>query len=486
VAVACGLACVGLLALTAAAGESAAVPGLGTRTAHPPWDGDRAWSPGWVSALLAAAYVLGAAAVGLGLLAVRHGARPRPATVAAAGLVAVGLLAVVPPTGSADHLSYAAYGRIAAAGDDPYVESPGDWRGGRDPVAGAVQPPWERTPSVYGPVATAAQAAVAALGAGSLRLTVWLWQLLVGAGFLLTGWLLDRATRADPAARARAAVLWTLNPLLLGQAVLGAHVDVLAVAAAIAAMAVLDRSVLAAGALVGVAAGIKAPYALAGLALAWGLLRSRRPRAAWPAIAVAGLAALVVLVPAHLWSGPHTYDQLGEASRFVSLATPWRPLVDWLDPVLGRGVTRRGVGVAALALAAALAWGLGRRVRPGPARCSVTGAARSPAAAAMLVLGAAWILSLPYALPWYDVMAWAPLALVAPSLLDAALLARLTVLALAYVPGRVVGLSPGVESLTLGVRREVAPWLLLAVLVAVAGWAWSAGRGVSSGPPRSG
>ena len=48
-----------------------------------------------------------------------------------------------------------------------------------------------------------------------------------------------------------------------------------------------------------------------------------------------------------------------------------------------------------------------------------------------------------------------------------ALLARLTVLSLAYVPGRVVGMSATVERFTLDFRRDVAPWLNLAVLVAV-------------------
>ncbi len=64
------------------------------------------------------------------------------------------LAAFVPPLGSADHLSYAAYGRIAAAGGDPYSVPPVDWAGGHDPVTSAVEPPWTRTPSVYGPVAT--------------------------------------------------------------------------------------------------------------------------------------------------------------------------------------------------------------------------------------------------------------------------------------------------------------------------------------------
>ena len=66
---------------------------------------------------------------------------------------------LVPPSGSADHINYAAYGRIAAQGGDPYVEAPAEWHGGTDPVTRAVEPPWTRTPSVYGPVATAIQAA---------------------------------------------------------------------------------------------------------------------------------------------------------------------------------------------------------------------------------------------------------------------------------------------------------------------------------------
>jgi hypothetical protein len=104
-----------------------------------------------------------------------------------------------------------------------------------------------------------------------------------------------------------------------------------------------------------------------------------------------------------------------------------------------------------------------------PAQVGSDVAGRS--ARAMMVLATAWVLTVPYALPWYDAMVWAPLALLAPSLLDGALLARLAVLALAYVPGRVVELAPDVERLTLGFRRHVAPWLLLAVLIAVLGWA---------------
>jgi len=310
----CGATAVVLLAGVAAAGDSAAVPGLGPATWHPPWDVGAHPRAAAVSVLLAVAYLLATAAVALGLRAVHLGARPRARGVAAAATVAVAVLVLVPPLGSGDHLSYLAYGRIAAAGDDPYVVSPGTWHGGLDPVAGAVQPPWQSTPSVYGPLATAVQAVVAWAGGGSLRLSVWLWQLLVAAAFLLTAWMLDRLTRHDPAARARAAVVWALNPLLLGELVLGAHVDTLAAAAALGAIAVAAPSPLAAGMLAGAAAGIKAPYALVGLALCWGWFRLGA-RAAVARTATAVLGAALVLVPVHLWSGPHTYGQLSTASR---------------------------------------------------------------------------------------------------------------------------------------------------------------------------
>jgi hypothetical protein len=476
-----GVLCVLLAAGVAAAGESAAVPGLGPATWYPPWDAGLRPGSGLVTVLLIAGYLSGAAAVALGLLAVRRGGRLNPRTLGIAALGAVIVLSAVPPLGSADHLSYAAYGRIAAAGDDPYVVDPGLWRGGTDPVAGAIQPPWQHTRSVYGPVATAGMAAVAWLGHGSLRATIWFWQLLAGAAFLLTGLTLDRLTRHDPGARARAAVLWTLNPLLLCQLVLGGHVDVLAVAFAIGALALAARRPFLAGMLLGAAVGSKVTFALFALAIIWGLLR-RLPRpVALRHLGLGLLGALLVLVPAHLWSGPHTYAQLHQASRMVSLATPWRPLVDQLDPVFG-SVVRTLVGPVALGCAVLLAVLLGRRLRSVPSgidESRAEGLVTADAARAAVLVSAAWVLTTPYALPWYDAMVWGPLALLVATGLDLAMLARLVVLALAYVPGRVVGMSADVERLTLDFRRDVAPWLGLAVLIAVVAWAcrpWACGR----------
>lgn len=526
-ALGCGVLSVGGLVAVAALGDSAAVPGLGPATLLPPWDLGATPSSALVSVLLAVAWTLGAGAVLCGLVALRRngfvGWSPRSTALLA--VAAVGVLVVVPPLGSADHLSYAAYGRIAVQGGDPYLVPPAQWRGGSDPVAGAVQPPWEQTPSVYGPVATAAQALSAAVGDGSLRRTVWAWQLLCGLAFLATGLALDRiaagsrAGAAGTAARARVAVVWTLNPLLLGQLVLGAHVDVLAAAAAAGAVAVAARRPLVAGALLGAAAATKAPFALAGVALLWGVRRLPR-RAAWRSVALGALGAGLVLVPAHVWSGPATYDQLSQAARFVSFATPWRLLVDVLDPVYGRPAVRDVVGPAAVVLAVAFGALLARRVAalappapppaPHPSQPSSGGQGALPgensapstpedatgramtadAVRAFALTSLAWVLTVPYALPWYDALAWLPLALLAASsVLDLAMLGRLWVLALAYVPGRVVGMSPDVEELTLGFRRQVAPWWTLAMLVAVSWWAaraGSPGRSSPAGSPRRG
>jgi hypothetical protein len=493
-AAALGALAVLLLAGVAAAGQSAAVPGLGPATWYPPWDAGQHPSSALVTGLLGLAYLSAAAAVGLGLRALGQGARLNPRTVVIAGLGAVILLTAVPPLGSADHLSYAAYGRIAAAGDDPYVVDPGLWHGGTDPVAGAIQPPWQHTRSVYGPVTTAAQAAVAELGHGSLRATVWFWQLLCGACFLAVALTLDRLTRHDRAARTRAAILWTLNPLLLGQLVLGGHVDVIAVAAAVGAIALAARRPLLMGVLIGAAVGSKITFGLFALAIVWGLRRLPRPVAVRH-LGLGLLGALIVLVPAQLWSGPHTYDQLHQASRMVSLATVWRPLVDQLDPVFG-GVVRTVLGPVALLCGALVALVLFRspKISRDHARlpvqpCMITGedfgrdharlhgeTVTQDAARAAVLLSAAWVLTTPYALPWYDAMVWGPLALLAGGALDLALLTRLTVLALAYVPGRVVGMSADVERLTLDFRRHAAPWLNLAVLIAVLGWATASSR----------
>ena len=100
---------------------------------------------------------------------------------------------------------------------------------------------------------------------------------------------------------------------------------------------------------------------------------------------------------------------------------------------------------------------------------------------ATFVLATAYALAAPYALPWYDVLTWATLPLLAATTLDGILLAQLTVMAMAYVPGRVLAMSPDVESLTLGFRKIVGPLAAWLVWLAIAG----AARRGSSRVPRA-
>jgi len=455
----------------------------------------------WVTVDLVAAYLLAAVAVTAGLRAVSLGWRPRPRALAVAAVAVVGALVLVAPFGSADHLSYAAYGRIVAQGGDPYLVPADRWRNGLDPVAKAVELPWRHTASVYGPVATALQAATSLVGGTSVRATVWASQLLVGGCFLLTGWLLDRMVRGDPSRRARAAVVWTLNPLLLGTVVGGDHIDGVCVAAATVCLflglrTLTDRvrpvgpgpreaAVAAAtGASWAVAAATKPPYAAVGLALLWGMRGSRWRVLARP-VGVAALGAAVVLVPAYVWAGSHVLDQYGRASRYVSLASPWAVPMSAVERLLGLGVrvfiplALAPVGLVALAAV----WQIVRLRLP----LVGTGAGWVPAGAedtvsALLALSAAYLIAAPYVLPWYDAVAWPALAAAGTTALDGALTMRLTALAIAYVPGRVESVSADVAAVTLDVRSFVAPVITTGVLLWVLVSGARCWRGRDPGP----
>jgi hypothetical protein len=96
-------------------------------------------------------------------------------------------------------------------------------------------------------------------------------------------------------------------------------------------------------------------------------------------------------------------------------------------------------------------------------------------ARALLALGVAYVVAAPYVLPWYDALLFAPLALVAGTRLDRPLVLRLTVLALAYVPGRAAGEASWLSDVLLDFRQFAAPvvtggvlvWLLVAGLRAL-------------------
>ncbi|WP_404386619.1 hypothetical protein LL946_08620 [Knoellia locipacati] len=451
--------------------------GLALPHAAAPDLGQRGWAPGTllpitlgpalVTAAMWTAYVLGAVGVLLAVLR-RDAELPRPLV----AVLAVGA-ALTAPFGSGDHVSYAAYGRILALGDNPWLESPVDWRGGTDPVVSAVEAPWTEEPSVYGPFTTIVHGLASLGGGDNLRQTVWLWQLVVIASWLAVRWCLRRIL---PGREGRIDAVWTANPLVFSVGVLGAHVDLLATALAVAAVWAAHRyaglgGAALAGTLAALAVSSKFTYAVLLLAIVVAFAARRVARSG-----VLLATAVVVTAALHLWAGPHVYDQLGRSARAVSLATPWR----WVFETLGRDVAARST-VSALAAVTAIAFAL-CLLRVVRAADESVGAR---ALTGVAVLTGAYALAAPYSLPWYDVVVWATLPAVVAGVADRILLLRLWVMAMAYTPGRVLGMTPTVEDVTMTVRTTVAPLVLLGAWLWLLRSAWRGGfRRPLAGPPR--
>ena len=494
-----------LLLLVGASSPNAAQPDLSPHGWVPGPLVPVALGPGAVTAALWTAYLVGA-------LAVLRGLRvpTAPLRTWAVPLLIGGLALLTAPFGSGDHVNYLAYGRILVGGGNPWVEAPVEWAGGDDPVTSRVEEPWTTEPSVYGPFGTLLHGLAALVGGDSLRHGVWVWQVVVVLAWLAVRAML-RAVLA-PELHGRIDVLWTLNPLVVGIGVLGAHIDMVAAALAVLAVAVAAARPGALGATVSggcaaLAGSTKVTYAVVGLALvgAWWLIGNRGAalgRLVAPALAGFAVAAGVL----HVWAGPHVFDQRERSRQAVSLATPWRPVLEWARDRVGEEQVRLGIGLAAAVVAVVLAACLLRLSAPastlrahpeGLTFAGVTfprGRAPSPAthelASVALWLTAclalAYSLAAPYSLPWYDLLVWCGLPAVVPGIVDLVALARLTAAAIAYVPGRVLGMTPAVEELTLGMRRGVVPWVSVLLWAVVIGAAVRTGSGRPSGPRPAG
>lgn len=444
---------------TALLGPSVVEPRL--RGGGPPFALTAGPDPHLVIGMSAAAIVVGGAGLGLTLAASARGWSVRPRTLLIAGFVMTAALALVPPFGSADQLNYAAYGRMVVLGHNPYTTGAVDLPG--DPITDAVEAPWREEISVYGPLATAEQALASWLGGDSMRTTIFVLAVLNAAAFALAGWLLYRYAR-DRAGRLRAVLLWTANPLMLYQLVAGMHVDTIGIALSVAALVALRRTVDAGGwragvpgALLGLAVAVKATVGLALAGLLW-VRRARRRTVAWLAggfVVVAGVA--------YASGGPHVLDQTRSAARMVSLAVPWHLLAPHLDAALGHATSRQIISVATIALTIGLAVLLLRALPALPEDPDGSATAFRISAA----LNLAWLFASSYVLPWYDGVAWALLAPLPRSRFDGVLLARTVVVSLAYLPARVVPLPADLNWLLTVGRAGIAPWLMLAVLLAL-------------------
>jgi hypothetical protein len=404
------------------------------------------------------AVVVGAVGVAAGLLAVRRGWRPRPRLLITGSLIGVILLMVLPPIGSADMVDDAIHGRIAALGYDVYTMSPGQLQRTGDPVAAYAPKVWRNTDSPYGPLTTVTEWGASKLAGDSLGRTVlWLkvWNALA---FLAVALALDRYFRSDPTRRARAHLLWTVNPLMLLAVMAGGHNDVLGVIFGLLAVLALRRldfkNGLAAGLLIGLAIAVKAPFGLFGLGLVIAAWRSPRT------IAGLALGAVVVDAPGYAAAGWHSVTSvLADTSR-SSLIQPWH-LVGQVVPYLGRAsITQALALLASVALAGLLLWGL-------PA-----GPPGLPGVRPVLAVTLAWLVWSPHQRAWYDVMIFPLLALMPATRLDWIVLARALTGAIGQLPGRIVSnklLPPELVHLDQLLYVYLAPLALIVLAVAL-GW----------------
>ena len=331
-----------------------------------------------------------------------RGWQPNPRRVFWTAVAAVAVAVNITPVGTSDPASYAAYGRIAALGKDPYTFVPAQLPGGvRNPYVALVDPRWRSAPSVYGPVATWTHLAAALVGGARPWLTIWALMIMTGAAYLAAGYLLLRSA-ADPV---RAGLIWAANPLLIYLLVMGAQLDAFVALAGIAAILISRRGTtawhdLAVGVVIGIACGIKANAAFVALGIAVSLIRER----AWARLPRTAVAGAVTAFALYFFTyGLDALKPLPNASGRVISPSIWRLfqiIGDHLDPG-NPAATSTLIGVLWPPLLLALAWYLYNRLSPDvPAVLAATCA-----------LTFAWVLVAPWSLPWYTAVAWVTLAL---------------------------------------------------------------------------
>jgi len=327
-----------------------------------------------------------------------QGWRPDPRKLLAVSAGVVAVMVSLTPVGSSDTASYAAFGRIAALGGNPYTTSPA--RALKHTqylhVVGTV---WRRQVSDYGPIATWVQRLAASIGGANAATTIWALMILNGLAFIGIGWLLLK-TSDDPI---RATLFWAANPVLIQQLVSGGHLDTFVAAACICAIQVARRvsgirgDVLI-GILIGIACGVKVNAALVAVGLAWPMLR----RHEW--MRTARITAVSLVTVAALYSGYGTtaLKPLVGASKWVILPSPWRLFQALLDiPALhiSTGTVSLLISLLWPIAMVVVAWFIYQRISSDQPQEVV----------APFALSFAWILVAPWVFPWYAALAWVAL-----------------------------------------------------------------------------
>ena len=365
--------------------------------------------PDWASiSLTAMAIILQCLGLAGLLWANSRGWKPNPRHLFYAACVIVAILVNVTPVGSSDTTSYAAYGRMADLGIDPYDSGPLGGLGPASVYTQTVGPLWQGTASVYGPLATWVQHFAAIFGGrNNPAVTVQLLMILNGLVFLGVGYFLMR-TADDPV---RATLMWVANPVLIQQLVAGGHLDTYMAAATVVGVQIARSRTsgwryLWAGIAIGIGCCFKLNVALVGVGVGWVLLMRRE----WWNLARLAVGGLGTTLAFYSFYGLHAFRQVLDASSLVATPSPWRAFqlaVEGLfglfgDRHTGQALSTDVISVTWPILMVLLAVYVYRRFSSDqPAVVTVP-----------FALWFSWIVVAPWSLPWYAAVAWVTLALV--------------------------------------------------------------------------
>lgn len=427
-----------------------------------------------VTVLLMLAMAVGVAGLLVGLAAIDRGWRPDTRRLGRAGILLAVLMIMVGPMGSTDVLIYAGYGRLAATGRNPYVDTVRELINSGDPVGLAASGiRWVDTTSVYGPITTGLQTLASLIGRTSVHTTVFVITAVGAAAYVVTGILLRRLAGDDEVRRTRVVLLWSINPVLLFIAVNSGHADTLGIVFAVAALVALSRRRwILTGLLVGAACAVKITFGIYVLALV--IVLRRLPRR----LATVLVSGLVLGAVSYAIVGPEAIHSTLLAGGKYASASPLRwPLYPLSDLIgLQHGVTVIVlVGWLLMFVFGALLYRLMPAEPPGAVRDEQLEDQADDLVARMVpvltALGIGWVLTSAYALPWYDVIAWAPLTLLTGArLVDRVLSIRTAVLVGSYLPGAAYYFGPAAQLLTDVARNVMGPAVSFG-LMAVICWA---------------
>ncbi|WP_144009698.1 hypothetical protein [Enemella evansiae] len=425
----------------------------------------------WLVAFLGYVIVLmGVAGTWIGLRALAVGWAPRVRNLYIGGVLLNLLTILTPPQTSADTLMYAAYGRLAKLGFDPYVTSPAEvFRQFYDPVLRWTERPWQDTVEVYGPLLHWLNYFANVLGGDNLHDIVFWLQLFCALGFIGACSVIIWIARGNPYLQRRA-ILWTLaSPAMIWAVVTGAHNEGISIFFAMAAFLFIRRHPFLTGLLIGIACTGKATVGIYGLAMAWAYRREIKK------LFLSVLGAAIPNVIVYIFLYPRALELASKNASYVAGSSWIHPVRRLLEPFLDGDVVASIVSVLSWGSAVLLCWMLSRvlpwRALPGAPKG--VGPERDPLAVAIRTsvwLAAGWVITSSYSLAWYDLIYFLPMALIGATKLDLIGLFRVTVLNLAYVLGRVIAYPPLMSAANQRLREIFSTSAAIGVIVMVVLW----------------